>query len=178
MEAAETWHHDKLDGISWIISGDKQVDEDTKALVSMRDSGAQHLQVAKSILACESGLSGAINAKLKNLLAKLSYVSTDMEDRLGVFFQNWDFHVRKKRSNKNQKITEGCVFSFLDHSVSATLLSLSRCVYIGGDAFQHSNGFVFDDVLGSDHQQGKAWRPSGGFKKGLQLYVQKTWRFS
>ena len=55
MEAAETWHQDKLDGISWIISGDKQVDEDTKALVSMRDSGAQHLQVAKSILACESG---------------------------------------------------------------------------------------------------------------------------
>ena len=94
------------------------------------------------------------------------------------FFQNWDFHVRKKRSNKNQKITEGCVFSFLDHSVSTTLLSLSRCVYIGGDAFQHSNGFVFDDVLGSDHQQGEAWRPSGGFKKGLQLYVQKTWRFS
>lgn len=103
MEAAETWHHDKLDGISWIISGDKQVDEDTKALVSMRDSGAQHLQVAKSILACESGLSGAINAKLKNLLAKLSYVSTDMEDRLGVFFSKLGLPRKKKEVEQKSK---------------------------------------------------------------------------
>ena len=106
MAAGEFWQSEKITELSWMFSGDKEVDEETQRLVTFRSDSEKVLQLLKGVIACENGVTCKMAAKLRWILVKMKGAIKDIEDRegLGVIFKGGG-KTSKGHDNIRQRLT-------------------------------------------------------------------------